>query len=331
MACRPQYIDRVAQDFPRVTLFVPGVSDSLATWTNALRLGGLRIEDGVLAGDGLDARVEVEWVANDGAFGDAFSYGTVEKALVAAIDAAPGALVLHFWEDLRDGRPRIVAVVEQLRAAGALAVRLEQSKLGWEVTHWINAFSSDDAWSWHRAAVVILSASDGLQSCGMHAFSLPDVRVDVDGDPADLQQLATALNVYQLTEDPAIVSGETFAPDHDTPRRVLERWPDTEYPPEHPCHNPYGAWRLGPPGGTARPRGETIPVFIPALHAVLLAMEAQSDAPLTRQQVESMRDQATCIAMTARDAQRLERSRGYADLNPEHMWAQWQLVRQAKG
>src|SRR5690606_38737988 len=139
------------------------------------------------------------------------------------------------------------------------------------------------------------------------------------------------LGVYQLTEDPAIVSGETFAPDHDTPRRVVERWPDTEYEPGHPCHNPYGVWRLGSPGGTARPRGETIPVFIPALHAVLLATQARTGAPLTREQVESLRDRATCVAMTAADAQRLERSRGFADLDPDHAWEQWQLVRQASG
>jgi len=314
-----------------VTLFVPGTPDSMAAWTKTLHGGGVRIEDGALLGDGLDARVEVEWVVNDGAFGAAFSYGTVEKALVEIIDAAPGALVLHFPEDLRDGRAQIVAVVERLRDAGALAVRLEQSKLGWEISQWIDAFSSGDAWSWHRAAVVFLASGDVLQSCGMHAFSLPDVRVDVDGDPGELQHLATLLSVYQLTEDPAIVSGETFAPNRETPRRVVERWPDTQYPSEHPCHNPYGVWRLGPPGGTARPRGETIPVFVPALHAVLLAMEAQSGAPLTREQVESLRDRATCIAMTALDAQQLERSRGYADLNPEHVWEQWQLVRRTAG
>jgi len=314
-----------------VTLFVPGTPDSVGAWTKALHGGGLRIEGDALVGDGLDARVEVEWVVSDGTFGAAFSYGTIEGALVETIDAAPGALVLDFPDDLRDGRAQIVGVVERLRDAGALAVRLEQSKLGWEISRWIDAFSSDDAWLWHRTAVVFLASGDVLQSCGMHAFSLPDVRVDVDGDPGELQQLATLLSVYQLTEDPAIVSGETFAPDRETPRRVVERWPDTEYPSEHPCNNPYGVWRLGPPGGTARPRGETIPVFVPALHAVLLAIQTRSGAPLTREQVESLRDQAACIAMTARDAQHLERSRGYADLDPEHAWEQWQLVRPTAG
>ena len=309
-----------------MSLLVPGAPDSLAEWTTALHGVGLRIKDGVLFGDGLEAQVEVDWVVSDGTFGAAFSLGTVEKALVETIDAVPGALALHWPVDLREGRAQIVAVVERLRDAGALAVRLEQSKVAWEISRWIDTFSSDDTWSWHRTAVVFLASDGALQSCGMHAFSLPDVRVDVEGNLGDLRQLATVLSVWQLTEDPAIVSGDTFSPDHTTPRRVVERWPDTGYPPKHPCHNPYGVWRFGPPGGAARSRGTTIPVFVPALHAVLLAMEAQSAAPLTRGQVESVRDGATCIAMTAHDAQQLERSRGYADLDPEHVWSQWQLV-----
>ena len=32
--------------------------------------------------------------------------------------------------------------------------------------------------------------------------------------------------------------------------------------------------------------------------------------------------------MKRRDAQALERSRGYADLDPELVWEQWQLMRE---
>jgi hypothetical protein len=65
---------------------------------------------------------------------------------------------------------------------------------------------------------------------------------------------------------------------------------------------------------------------MPALGVLLTALEAQSSRPLTRQQVEDARDNAACITMKHRDAQALERSRGYADLNPELAWEQWQLV-----
>jgi hypothetical protein len=317
----------VAEPITRVTLLVPGTPTSANAWREALR-NRLRIEDGVLLGDGVSAKVEVEWVPNDGEFGTAFSFGTVEPEMVGRIDAAPSALVLHWSIDLRDGRNEIVGVVERLRDAGALAVRLEQSKLGWDVSRWLELFSSDDATAWHRGGVVFLGGDESLQSCGMHAFSLPDVRVELDGDQGEMQELATLLNLYQLIEDPIILSGQTFAPDRETPRRVVERWPDTEYPPDHACHNPYGVWRLGPPGtSNARTLAELVPVFMPSLHVLLAALEEKNGKPLTKKQVLAVRDKAVVMAMERRDAQRLERERGYSDLDPELVWEQWQLVR----
>jgi hypothetical protein len=322
----------VAETITRVTLFIPGVPASAEAWSKGLKRGGLRIDGGALRGDGLDAKVEVDWIENDGTFGQAFSFGTVAPAVISALEAAPGALVLYCQVDLREGREQIVGVVERLRDAGALAVRIEESHLGWDVSRWLELFSSDDAWSWHKGAVVFLSDNGVLQSCGMHAFSLPDAQVRLDGDPAELQELASILNVYQLGEDPVILSGQTFAPDPQTPRRVVERWPDTQYPPQHSCHNPYGVWRLGPPGGSARPMEKLLPVFTPALHALLLALEEEAKGKaLTKQQVETIRDRGVCITMEPRDAQKLERARGYSDLDPELVWDQWQIVREQKG
>jgi len=246
------------------------------------------------------------------------------------IDAAPGALVLYSSVDLRQGRRQIVAAVERLRDAGALAVRIEQSKLGWDVTRWLQLFSPDDPNAWHRGAVLMLDGETSVQSCGMHAFSLPDVNVSLDVDRSEIRQLISSLNLYQLAEDPVILSGQTFSPERGKPRRLLERWPDLEYPPDHACHNPYGVWRLGPPGGTARPLGELVPTFIPALRALLTALEGKQGAPLTKAQVEAARDQGACIAMKPRDVQALERERGYADLDPELVWEQWQAIQEQR-
>jgi hypothetical protein len=78
----------------------------------------------------------------------------------------------------------------------------------------------------------------------MHAFSLPDVSATADDDAQTLRAFASVLNVYQLGEDPLLLSGQTFSPDRETPRRVVERWPDTEYPPEHALVR--GGRRLSP-------------------------------------------------------------------------------------
>ena len=300
----------MAEAIERVRLFVPGTPASLDAWN----IGSL------------DPSIEVEWVENDGTFGQAFSFGTVPADVVEAIDTVPGALVVYSSVDLREGRGQIVRAVERLRDAGALAVRIEQSKLGWDVAHWLELFSCDDPFAWHRGAVAMLDGDASLQSCGMHAFSLPDVQVPLDVDRRQLHQLASMFNVYQLAEDPVLLSGQTFSPERETPRRVLQRWPDLDYPPGHACHNPYGVWRLGPQGSSARPVGELVLTFIPALRVLLTALESKQGAPLTKQQVEATRDHGACVAMKPRDVQALERERGYADLDAELAWEQWQAI-----
>ncbi|MEO9321941.1 hypothetical protein ABFT23_00520 [Nocardioides sp. C4-1] len=289
----------------RLILLVPGATE--ARWS----------------GDGLTG-VEVEWVTDEAGFAEAFRFGTVEADLLAELGATTTAAVASLEADLRTGQEAVVAVVERLRDAGGLAVRIEQSGLGWEVSRWLEIFSADDARAWHQHAIVFLGDDDAIQSCGMHAFSLPDVRIQAD---PDAQRIGEALDVYQLAEDPVLRSGETFQPDADTPRRVLHRWPDLGYPADHPCHNPYGVWRLGPPGSTATVGGDLDMVFVPALRLVLGAAEQQDDVPLDEQRVTEVRDGATCIAMEPRHARDLERSRGYADLDPELAWEQWRALR----
>ncbi|MCO5165750.1 MAG: DUF4261 domain-containing protein [Planctomycetes bacterium] len=318
----------MSEPLTRVTLFVPGAPSSEEAWGAALERRGVRLEGGELRCEGQEVTAQGEWVENDGAFGAAFSFGTVSPRVVEELAGCPGALVLRWPVDLREGREAIVAVVERLRDAGAIAVRLEQSKVGWEAARWLELFSSDDPWQWHRGAVAFLSDDGALQSCGMHAFSLPDVRVALDGEDAGaLQELASVLDVYQLAEDPPLRSGQTFSPDAGAPRRVVERWPDAGYPEGHPCHNEYGVWRLGPPGGRARRLGDVVLVFMPTLRVTLEALEAEQGTPLTREQVEAARDRSPCIAMEPRDAQRVERARGYSDLDPDLAWEQWRLVR----
>lgn len=320
----------------RLTLFVPGRQSSLEAWEAALATEGLSLAAGKLSAPQLEGPLEVEWIPNDGEFGAAFSFGTVEPEQVAAIDAAPSALVLRSPVDLREGREALVSIVSALQAAGGLAVRIEQSKAGWEISRWLELYSSDEAFTWHDGGVAFLWGEQELQSCGMHAFSLPDVHLSISGaesdeDRAQLSRFGMILNAYQIGEDPLLFSGHTFSPDAESPRRVLERWPDLNYPEDHACHNPYGVWRVGPPGGSAREGPDLIPVFMPPLWVLLEAKSDQAGgSALRRQAVEALRDEAPCIAMEPVRAQILERSRGYADLNPEFVWEQWQALEESR-
>lgn len=66
---------------------------------------------------------------------------------------------------------------------------------------------------------------------------------------------------------------------------------------------------------------------MPSLAAVLTAAEKKAGKKLTKKQVEKIRDEAPCMTMDHRDAQRLERKRGYADLEPTLAYEQWQVLR----
>jgi len=85
---------------------------------------------------GLPTQASVQWVENDGRFGEAFRFGPVSPELVRSIDAAPGALVLALKLEL----PAEVEILRELGRvldeAGALGVRFEQSKAPWPMRAW---------------------------------------------------------------------------------------------------------------------------------------------------------------------------------------------------
>jgi hypothetical protein len=311
-----------------VRLFVPGTAATTGQWQGLLRGSGLTLDGEVLTSETLGFDAWAEWVANDGSFGEAFGHGTMSEAEQHAVAGAGSALVLDLPVYLGAAAGEVAALIAALGDAGALGVRLEQSKLGWPVTHWVRVLESGDPWMLYRCAVIVLQDHSVSQSCGMHAFGFPDARVEAP--PSEADQLLGAFNVYQLAEDPVLVSGDTFRPDLDTPRRRLERWPDDGYPADHPCHNPFGTWRLGAEGGEADPRDDLRPVFIPALVNLLAAAEEQAGRPLRRAEVERLTSESTCMMMTQAGAKSLERSRGYADLEPELAWRQWQVFRESQ-
>ncbi|WP_312934221.1 hypothetical protein [Pseudomonas sp.] len=68
-------------------------------------------------------------------------------------------------------------------------------------------------------------------------------------------------------------------------------------------------------------------VFIPALVALLKAAEDAKGTPLDMQEVLDIRDKGVCIALPADEAAAMAMSRGYADIDPQHCWEEWQQVR----
>lgn len=75
------------------------------------------------------------------------------------------------------------------------------------------------------------------------------------------------------------------------------------------------------------PGEELFLVHVPALIAVLLSNEKEKGRPLTEFEVLEITDNSNCIAMPGFAKQEIEESRGYLDIDPENVWAEWQIVR----
>jgi hypothetical protein len=67
---------------------------------------------------------------------------------------------------------------------------------------------------------------------------------------------------------------------------------------------------------------------IPALVVLLLRAEDKKGEPLTREEVESIRDNCTCVALPESAAAAIAERRGYDDLDLKHAWDQWQTARE---
>lgn len=66
---------------------------------------------------------------------------------------------------------------------------------------------------------------------------------------------------------------------------------------------------------------------IPSLVATLLNKERAKGAPLTREEVETIRDDAPAKVLTPEQRTAVDEGRGYDDIDPEQTWEDWQIAR----
>lgn len=73
-----------------------------------------------------------------------------------------------------------------------------------------------------------------------------------------------------------------------------------------------------------------VPVAIPALVSALFFIEEEKGAPLTQDEVKSIRDTCVCMMLPPEIIQTFEASRGHADVRLEHVWEDWLEARAAR-
>lgn len=73
-----------------------------------------------------------------------------------------------------------------------------------------------------------------------------------------------------------------------------------------------------------------VPLFVPPLSVLLLRAEQLKGELLGESEVLEIRDGAICRMVRADVARKMEESRGYADLEPEHAWEDWRALRASR-
>lgn len=77
-----------------------------------------------------------------------------------------------------------------------------------------------------------------------------------------------------------------------------------------------------------RPNPEQLVIeFVPSLASILLSAEKKKGSPLTMTEVEAVRDNAAVVVSRPEAAKAVETRRGYQDIDPQHAWQQWQVLR----
>ena len=313
---------------PSFFMLVPGPWSTAAEIVRALKPLGI---EATLSGAGAvqPGGVSIDLVEDDG-LADAFAWGRsgpLDAKLRRRVGACKRAALIEYGGSLSEHVLDVARLGGALQDLGGAAIRMEASGAAspWET--WLARFESGVASVAYASAVLVVEDDDGLMfTCGMHQFQLPDAQLAL-GDARENIAWLDAFCEYQLDERPVLMSGHTFRPDSAAPKRVIERWPDHRHDPNDGRYNPFGLWRLLEPAEARVTASEPVPTIVPSLVALLMATERSRGRPLTQSEVEALVSSSTAIAMDPSDVLALERSRGYADIEPELAWEQWQLVR----
>jgi len=72
---------------------------------------------------------------------------------------------------------------------------------------------------------------------------------------------------------------------------------------------------------------QSVRVFTPALIVLLRQSEIAKVSPLTRDEVEAIRNGAVSMMVTRSAVQQIAQERGFEDIDPANVWEEWQRVR----
>lgn len=141
---------------------------------------------------------------------------------------------------------KMMSVSLAILQTGGLGVKIETTGKAFSNETWKALCSLKDEARFYDAFVTKLRAQDDVfYTCGMHNLGLKDAIVGaVDMDTAI--HTLDIFSLYQIIEQPKILTGETFSATEKSPAFQILEEKDTRYPEGDGFHNKNGLWILRP-------------------------------------------------------------------------------------
>ncbi len=314
---------------PSFFLLVPGAWSSVDALKSVLEPLGVPL---VAMGETLpEGAIGLDVVEDGAGFGDTVRYmpGLISDDEVAACDQITTAAIFEVSGTLDQRRELVAAMCAVLASHGGIAVRFEASGKAHALGVCADKLAVHDVSELLQLALVYSFDGEHYFSAGMQQFDRPDIEVSgIDGDVAG--HWLHMFCAHTVIEDPTLIDGHTFRPNEDTPRQVLERWPDLRHGPDDGRQNPFGLWRALPPGADGLAPLDPEPKIMPPLLVLLSVHEQKADRPLTEAEVAEIVSNAAAVSMNPEDARVIERERGFVDINPRRAWEQWSQLRESR-
>ena len=234
---------------PNIILCIPGrFGDGSGVSTLSGDHGGLSFKRGMVVDRGAGAVYQLQIRDRD----PRLPRGFAQDARQSLDDAELRAIAAHSQVAYLVGTGGSSEAAASLLRAGAVlldlggaAVRVDSAALAHGAITWQElAAQAGDAPALYRAYVGLVGNGAGFSSCGMHNLGLPDATVGVRMAPEAAATLLETFLLYLLAERPFLHDGHGFSLDAASPAYRLSREDCTAYPPDDPCFNPYGIWRM---------------------------------------------------------------------------------------
>jgi hypothetical protein len=240
-----------------IVIGIPGKWADRRELSRALLLSNVKNGGYIMLGDLIanaqkNSSFEIELYGHDDdlkqAFYNAGNY-RLEPALLDEIDEHTATLYIIARTTGVEVAKELIEVVSDVLKAGGLAVKIETTGIAHSKESWLELQGKiDDLAQVHYHFLTLTDYNEFYSSFGMKTFGYPDVIVPITLSQEDALALMQSFTFYTVTNQPVLISGETYSMGIDATFYKMTIREDDRYEDGDNYNNPFGVVVLEPLG-----------------------------------------------------------------------------------